>query len=109
MKEIYKDEWLVCWPRELEIWVQSLLVEVTSKTEKIFKDGWLVCWSIKLETWVSISTSEDTSKTESRRYWFCRRGYLFNREEKSDSGCLGDVEDRFVQGPRFWKVLRTMV
>ena len=29
---------------------------------------------------------EDTSKTESRRCWFCRRGYLFNREEKSDSG-----------------------
>ena len=56
------------------------------KTEKIFKEGWLVCWSIKLETWVSSLTGEDTSKTESRCYRFCRRGYLFNREEKSDSG-----------------------
>ena len=58
------------------------------KTEKIFKDGWLVCWSIKLETWVSSLTGEDTSKTESRRYRFCWRGFLFNREEKSDSGFL---------------------
>ena len=29
---------------------------------------------------------EDTSKTESRRCWFCGWGYLFKREEKSDSG-----------------------
>ena len=33
---------------------------------------------------------EDTPNTESRRCWFRWRGYLFNREEKSDSGVLGD-------------------
>ena len=33
---------------------------------------------------------EDTPKTESRRCWFRWRGDLFNREEKSDSGGLGD-------------------
>ena len=76
------------------------------KTEKMFKVGWLVCWSIKLETWVSVLTGEDTSKTESRRYRFCRRGDLFNREEKSDSGFLGDVEERFVQGLRFFEKFR---
>ena len=54
------------------------------KTEGYTRVLWLVCWLRKLEIRVHSLLTEDTSKTEDRLYRFCRRGFLFSREEKSD-------------------------
>ena len=49
-----------------------------------------------MEIWVHFLLTEDTSKTEGSLYSFCRRGFLFSREEESDfvSGiCRRRIED----------------
>ena len=66
------------------------------KTEGFTRVLWLACWLRKLEIWVHSLLTEDTSKTEDRLYSFCRRGFLFSREEESDfvSGrCGRRIED----------------
>ena len=93
----------------MEIGVHSLLTGDTSKTEdRLYSFCRQGCLFSREEETDFVSgicgrRIEDTPKTESRRHWFRRRGYLFNREEKSDSGLLGDMEERFVHGLRFFE------
>ena len=63
------------WQRSL----QRLRAEVTGFVGGGFCS---TCWRHGSQSLLA----EVTSKTESRRYRFCRRGYLFSREEKLDSG-----------------------